>query len=112
MNTMVSKKHIVRKYQSKIIINKMVAKEYALKKKELISLSKEVEELESALKDELSLYLSSNNKSLVSNGISALFVGGSVRKSIDSELLLKKYPEVYKDCLIEKESKSYIKLSV
>lgn len=105
-------KKYIRHYKGKIMINKNLAGIYIEKKKMLESIKKEVDDIEDSLKSELLEYLSVDNKSISSNGIIASYINGSIRKSIDSKLLEEKYPNIYSECLIEKESKSYIKLNV
>lgn len=104
----------VRHYKEKIMLDKKMATEYIEKKKALLKLEEEVGMLEDAIKKELldGNYINSENKKLSSNGIIVSYVNGSIRKSVDSEMLEKKYPKVYSECLVEKESKGYIKLNI
>lgn len=105
---------IIRKYNNKIMLNKEIATTYIEKKKALLKLEEEVKVLENAIKKELldGNYLNNNVKSLSSNGIIASYVKASVRKTIDSEMLEKKHPKAYKECLNVKEVQAYIKLCI
>lgn len=104
---------IVRKYNSKIIIDKNLAKTYIEKKRELENLEKEINDIENNLKSELLPLMNNMSKNkLVSNGISASITTGYIKYSIDTKKLKEKEPSVYNKYLKTTSVNEYLTLKV
>ena len=104
---------IVRKYNSKIIINKSFAKTYIEKKRELEILEKEITDIENNLKSELLPLMNDMDKNkLVSNGISASITTGYTKYSIDAKTLKEKEPSIYNKYLKSTRVNEYLTLKI